>query len=131
MSESLFPAADTFNAVAPYLSLDGEEVHALCVSVYDGDTITVVFPFKGEDYKWRCRLLGINTAEMRGTRGTEKEKAIAARDYVRKVALDKVVRLKLGSFDKYGRLLANVYLEDGTHVNSTLLDLKLAVPYMV
>ena len=56
------------------LSFEGETIECKVVKVYDGDTITVVFPLKykvkgipilGQMYKWNCRLIGIDTPELR------------------------------------------------------------------
>ena len=50
------------------------------VKVYDGDTITIVakLPYKdSEYYRFSVRLLGIDTAEMKGPK---KDRATKARD---------------------------------------------------
>ena len=51
----------------PYYTLNGHEYICKCVSVYDGDSITVVFMPKGLDtyYKYTIRLTGIDTPEIR------------------------------------------------------------------
>ena len=93
-------------------SLDGCEFHARVASVYDGDTITVIFKMNPEFayYKWNCRLLGIDTPELKT--GNHKTEGIKARDFLREKILDKIIRIKCGDFDKYGRLLIQVFYED-------------------
>jgi endonuclease YncB( thermonuclease family) len=97
---------------------EGEVIH-----VYDGDTITIVskLPFL-------IRLAGIDCAEIKGK--TEKEQKLAqeAKSALQKLILNKVVVLKNLKTEKYGRVLADVYLGD-LHVNQWLLDNKYAVPY--
>jgi micrococcal nuclease len=109
----------------PRFSFDCQEFLCKCVKVYDGDTITVVFkPFPSSDniYKYNVRLLGIDTPEIKSKNLDEKQKAIEIRDLLQKKILNKFVMIQCGSFDKYGRLLANVYDEDTLHINKWLVD---------
>ena len=90
------------------------------VRVIDGDTIQVCCVI-GDRVK--VRYIGVNTPEthhpMRGVEhyGTEASEAN------RKLVDGKTVRLEFDvqPFDKYGRALAYVYLEDGTFVNAWLV----------
>ena len=41
--------------------------------VYDGDTITVAFPFGDKMFSWNCRLTGVDTPEIRTRNKQEKE----------------------------------------------------------
>lgn len=97
---------------APLFSLNDQTFDAKVVNAYDGDTIKCVFEFKGEYYKWNCRLNGIDTPELRTKDLEEKKMGIIARDALREKILNKVVKLKCHKFDKYGRLLVDVYYED-------------------
>ena len=90
---------------------DGMVVDAKVYSIYDGDTIRCIFPFKGEFLKYSVRLDGIDTPEMRGGSTNEHDFALKIRDWLRKMILDKIVILELLGFDKYGRILANVFYE--------------------
>ena len=51
-----------------------------------------------------------------------------ARDELSKLMFHKVVVLQQVGYDKYGRILADVYLGD-LHVNEWMLTNKYAVPY--
>jgi endonuclease YncB( thermonuclease family) len=66
----------------PFLSLDGIVTKARVVSVYDGDTLTLVVPFKGDFYKVNCRMLGIDTCEMKAKTQINKNIAVRARNRV-------------------------------------------------
>jgi endonuclease YncB( thermonuclease family) len=103
--------SECFKKNTPYFSLDGNEYKCKCISVYDGDTITVAFkPFDGMGfYKFRVRLSEIDTPEMRTKDIKEKEFATEVRDFLRELISDKIIKIKCRGFDKYGRLLAYVY----------------------
>ena len=49
----------------PEFSFENQKIVAKVVSVYDGDTIKVVFPLHETLYKWNCRLTGVDTPELR------------------------------------------------------------------
>lgn len=65
-------------------------------------------------YKWVIRLMGIDTPEIKAKNATEKAAAVAARDFLRGLILDKVIIIKCLEFDKYGRLLGNLFTTDNT-----------------
>jgi micrococcal nuclease len=102
-------------------SLKDHVYNAKVINVYDGDTITVVFKFKDEFYKWNCRLNGIDTPEMKSKDLNEKNAAIRARNFLREKILGKIVKLYCSDFDKYGRLLVIVEYED-ENINNTMID---------
>jgi endonuclease YncB( thermonuclease family) len=74
------------------------------------------------------RLNGIDAPEIHGKNADEKDSAIYARDQLESLLLHRVVQLKNQKTEKYGRILADVYLGD-LHINQWLLDEKLVVPY--
>ena len=84
---------------------------AKIISVYDGDTVTALvdlgFHVKLE---MKLRLAGIDAPEVRGP---ERPKGLASRDFLRKLILGKTVTIitKKDSQEKYGRYLANIYLD--------------------
>ena len=96
------------------------------VDVYDGDTITVASKIDDWDtspiYRWKIRQFGIDTPEIRTKDLKEKEEGIKARDFMRETIMDKYVRIEIEGNDKYGRVLASVYL--GTKNLSDLMVKK-------
>lgn len=98
------------------------------VKVYDGDTITIAACLDDKCYKFSTRLLGIDTPEIRGKSVKEKALAIDARDYLKTMIFGKMVELRKVSYDKYGRLLANVYFENKS-ISDLMIEKKYAVPY--
>lgn len=85
--------------------------------VYDGDTFTTV------DGK-KVRLLNINSPELAKKLSQPEPFAQQAKKELNKLIANKDVELVFDKekHDKYGRLLAYVYLNDGTFVNKKLLD---------
>ena len=53
-------------------SFEGLERQSRVVKVYDGDTITILFRFNKQYYKTSCRILGIDTPELRTKNLKEK-----------------------------------------------------------
>jgi len=101
---------------------------AKCVSVYDGDTVTLDISLGfGVTMREKIRLLGINTPEVRGK---EKLDGLISRDRLRELINGKVIIIAThkDKGGKYGRLLATIYL-DGVDINQQLIDEGLAKPY--
>jgi micrococcal nuclease len=86
--------------------------------VVDGDTLEVK---KGEVLE-KIRLIGVDTPETVKPNTPVQPYGKEARDYTKKMLLNKEVRLEfdVGRTDRYGRLLAYVYLGDEMF-NETLL----------
>ena len=92
---------------------------AKVVSVYDGDTITCIFSLNGDnEYAWKCRLYEIDAPEMNSKE--HKLDAINAKAYVEKMVLNKKVYLQCKGTEKYGRILALVYVSLNDDENYTL-----------
>ena len=115
---------------APEFSLEGKELKAKVVSVYDGDTVKCVFPLNDQIYKWNCRLSGIDTPELRTRNKKEKKFGYEVRDYLREKILNKVVTLECGEFDKYGRLLIKIKCDgEECSINQLLINNDYAFEY--
>ena len=56
-------------------------------------------------------MMGIDTPEIKTKNTYEKQLAVKARDFLRELILDKIVVIECLDFDKYGRLLGNLYIE--------------------
>tara|TARA_E500000178_G_C16975221_1_gene732990 strand:+ start:1077 stop:1559 length:483 start_codon:yes stop_codon:yes gene_type:complete len=108
---------------------EGETKTSKVVSVYDGDTIKIVFPVLRKLYKFNCRITGVDTPEIRTRDKKEKELGISVRDKLREKILNKVVKIKCGDFDKYGRLLVEVITDEGENIKEWLINNKYAFAY--
>jgi micrococcal nuclease len=93
---------------------------ALVTGVIDGDTIIIS---EGQ----RVRYLGIDTPE-RGKEGPDEFMAREAYEFNRRLVLNKKIRLIYGPErrDRFDRLLAYVFLENGLFVNAELVKKGLA-----
>lgn len=88
------------------------------MKVVDGDTLRVLLNGKRE----YVRLVGIDALELK--RGGEK-----ARNFLAQLCpVGSTIYLEIFGRDRYGRLLAEVYTENGLDVNHALLKENLAVP---
>lgn len=105
------------------LTLDNTETFAKITEVHDGDSVTAIFPFMGTNYKWKCRLFGIDTPELKSKNAKEQLHAIEARDYLRTLILNKIVHIKCHKFDKYGRILISI--------DALNLEIKDVVPNLI
>lgn len=105
------------------------EYKALIISVYDGDTVTAVIDLGFSiAFKTKLRLLGIDTPEIRGS---ERPEGLISKARVVELIQDKHVTIvtEKDKTGKYGRYLADIYTEDGTHINALLLEEGLAEIY--
>jgi endonuclease YncB( thermonuclease family) len=101
------------------------------IKVYDGDTITIAskLPFNDSPlYRLSVRLNGIDAPEMKGKNEDEKIAAKHARDMLSTLILNKYVTLQNIQSEKYGRILADVYL-DNLWLNEWMLQERYAVKY--
>jgi micrococcal nuclease len=101
------------------------------IKVYDGDTITIAskMPFdQSPYYRFSVRLKGIDCPEMRTKNAQEKECAILTRNFLKDLLMDKMVMLKEVELEKYGRILADVYLDE-VNLSDLLCEKNMAVKY--
>ena len=97
----------------------------IITKVYDADTITVDLDMGMRIWQKgvSVRLAGVNAPELSTPEGK------AARDAVLQVApLGSRVRVLSHRFEKYGRLLGTITLDDGVILNLWLLENGYAVP---
>ncbi len=103
---------DLVNNDVGLFSFKGDAKQAKVVDVYDGDTIKVVFSVQGKLYKFNCRIQHVDTPEIRTRNKLEKQFGLKVRDILRDKILGKIVNIVCDDFDKYGRLLIDIKLED-------------------
>jgi endonuclease YncB( thermonuclease family) len=101
------------------------------IKVYDGDTITIAskLPYTSSPlYRFSVRLNGIDCPEIKGKDENEKQCAQIAKEEMSNLILNKIVTLKNIRTEKYGRILADVYIDE-LHLNNHLIQKRLAVVY--
>ena len=115
----------TYNATKPFIPPISK---AKVVKVYDGDTVTIATNLYGEIYRFSVRLNGIDTPEMKSKNENVKLRAQKAKNALSSLVLDKIVELKNVGYDKYGRILADIYIEN-IHVNNWMIAEGHAIEY--
>lgn len=144
----------------PRFTLHGSTLYGRLVEIVDGDTVNIVLHLFNNFYKYNVRLYGIDTCEIHSKNETNRDLGTKARDTVFELVcntydinhpslhsnvqnakhiindtLDQhvvVVLVECLDFDKYGRLLANVFLINSNtklSVSDYLLQHHLAYPY--
>lgn len=107
------------------------KTRAKVVQVYDGDTITIIY-FITENCPviMSMRIKGIDTPEIRTTNHLEKQAGLKIRDYVLHLLYNKVFEVEIDDWDKYGgRVLGNLFFENGESLSTHLLNKKYGRPY--
>lgn len=108
----------------PKFSFKGLSFPGKCVRVVDGDTVYIVAETLYGYKKFNCRILHIDTPEMR------KHGLLAqmAKEETENFALDKTCIIECGDFDNFGRLLVDLKV-NGKDLGEHLVNEKLAVYY--
>jgi endonuclease YncB( thermonuclease family) len=99
--------------------------------VVDGDTIDVVFDVGFSMFrKERIRLNGIDTPESVTSDVTEKKLGLESKQFLQMwLSRQTKIRAKTTKDDKYGRILAEVYGDDGVCVNRLMVEKGYAWDY--
>jgi endonuclease YncB( thermonuclease family) len=115
----------------PYFTFKGKIFYALPCNIYDGDTFSVIFDYKGDLIKYKCRCMGYDCPEMKPlmsnlNRLNEKELAHKAKDRLTELLYKhptKLIKIECLDFDKYGRLLINVWnMIDDKSINNIMIE---------
>jgi endonuclease YncB( thermonuclease family) len=115
---------DTIPFVAPIES-------GIVIKVYDGDTITLASKLPYEQsklYRFQVRLNGLDAPEMKSDDKDEKIAARISQKMLENLILHKEVKLKNCQTEKYGRILADVYLGN-VCINNIMIERRYAIKY--
>ena len=100
---------------------------AKIISVYDGDTCRADIDLGLHTWirNEKLRLLRINAPELRGK---ERQAGLSARDFLRDIILKKevIIQTKKDRKGKYGRYLAEIWVEQEKDVWANVNDLMVA-----
>ena len=125
-----------FDKKTPTFSLKDSFKMCKIVDVYDGDTVRGVFENNGVYNKWTIRMFGYDSPEIRPSRKLEnrdeiKRKAKESRDYLKSKILGKTIFLHCLDFDKYGRVLGNIYTDEfgKKSINDHMIEMNYGYPY--
>lgn len=110
------------------MSLNLYHYKAEVISVYDGDTVTLMIDQGMKHFaRVKVRLVGINTPEIRTTDLEEKERGYAAKSFLKDLIEGKTVIVHTVKKGKFGRWLGVLWLyeEDMTELGQSLNDLMI------
>ena len=145
--EELFKNYDDDNT--PSFNFNGINCYARVVNITDGDTIKVVINYCNSFYKIIVRLNNIDTCETKSKIEANKELGIKAKmrlfnlitkkdqtsdkKEIKKILTNNIyiVWIKCYDFDKYGRVLSDIYLnkDDNKSISDILIEEKVAYVY--
>ena len=146
------------NSDIPLMSLNGITTIGKVVEMYDGDTCKIVLMNNNRLEKYNCRLLGLDTPEMKPPLTKENrdveifnahkcrnrllqlitscscniDSIINKKDCVKLIDTNtKVIKVECYEFDKYGRLLVKLYSDNESveSVNQILVNENYAKSY--
>lgn len=132
--EKTIPSASTTQTAMIPLGVTSStiQLNAVVMRGVDGDTLEVKLDTQIAEEK--VRLLGVNTPESVDPRRQVECFGKEASAFTRALTEGRRVELRedpeADRIDKYGRLLRNVYLEDGTDVNLRLVSEGYAYAYL-
>lgn len=117
----------TYSNCEPFLPLrDGDQ--AFVVKVYDGDSLTLAWKDSGNKsnggVRIGCRIRGIDTPELRTSSPYEKGLALRAKDRLASKCLGRMVTIRSSGREKYGRVLADLSMDDCESVAQYMLENK-------
>ena len=102
--------------------------------VIDGDTVDLDIDLGfGVTLSHRVRLKDINAAETRTLNTEEKEKGLAAKEWIKKeLSREGEWVIDTTKEDKYGRILGTLYrVGDPVTINERMLNDGIAAPYIL
>jgi len=103
---------------------------ALILRVVDGDTVAAEIDLGLRmSSAQTLRLAGIDAPERRSDDPRTREQASGAATRLAELIQGKRVIIRTSKAEKYGRWLAQIWLEDGTDVNQQLIDEGWAKPW--
>ena len=112
-----------------YFSFEGIKCKARIVDIYDGDTCTIVFNYKGDLIKYKARCFGYDSAEMKPLKSIENreehiKKAHEDKEFFSKLVMynNGICDVELLNFDKYGRILVKFF---GENKNISINDIMI------
>lgn len=108
------------------------------VDVYDGDSLRLAFKWKGDIIQWQARMMHYDAPEMKPRKDLLNREAhiIVARE-AKQLLIDTIgksmVMAKMHGFDKYGRILVTLDIDDwarqNVYVNGVMMNSGLVKPY--
>lgn len=138
ITESQYNILNQSDKSIPKFSFKNKVIFGKVVKVYDGDTCQINTyintQIQNDIFRFNVRLDGYDSPELKSTNLIEESYAKVSKQVLNELIMDKIVLLKCYDFDKYGRILGRMYINNT--INNTLLEVneymiqnKLGYPY--
>ncbi len=117
-----------------FFNFHNVKTKAKVVDIYDGDTITIVFYYYNMFIKYKVRLIGYDSPEMKPLKSIDNRElhlkcASIVKDILCNKILNKIIDVEFQSEnDKYGRLLCKAYYEN-VCINDFMIENGYGKPY--
>lgn len=103
------------------------------VDVYDGDTVTITFLNNCSIQKHKLRMYGYDSPEMKPRKNIDNRDSIInnaknAKHFIENLILNQICIFESYGFDKYGRLLGILYLNN-LNINELMIENGHGYPY--
>ena len=126
----------TIDKCIPKFSFKNKVIFGKVVKIYDGDTCQINIYIQNELFRFNVRLDGYNSPELKSNNLIEESYAKISKKVLSELIMDKIVLLKCSNFDKYGRILGRIYVNNTFNNKNSLLEVneymiqnKLGYPY--
>jgi len=101
----------------PEFTLSGKKCKVKILNVCNGDTVWLAINLYNRIFKFKVHMVGYNSPELsprqnKPNRNTEITTAIAAKQYLETLVLNKIVDAHFFDYYKDGHLLCNLYIND-------------------
>lgn len=118
----------------PTFSLNGKKCKGKILKIYDGDTLWIALPVLDQIYKYKARMYGYDSPEMKPLVTLSNRDDIIANAEKAKKRLEELtlcldlIDVELLDFDKYGRILIKIY-NNGVCINDQMVQEGFGKPY--
>lgn len=119
-------------ASIPNVIFKDQPIFVYIYDVHDGDTVHFLADVNGTIFKLLLRVRGIDTPEIHGAVAEKKAGALAKKRLTELVGAGqrRLTKIIIRDWDKYGgRVLGDIYLDDGRSVAEVMLNEGFARPY--
>lgn len=132
--EALRKLQDLDCSTVKRFSFEGIDTLARVANIHDPDTITIIFELNEKMVKINVRLDGIDAPELKSKIDAESNACLKGNLRLKEIIEDKVIRVVLDKYDKYGRVIARLYTldpieDDTTCVNDYLISYQYVRSY--
>ena len=124
---------EEINNIPTFAKYFTKDIDGYICSIYDGDTCTAIIPIGCKLVKISIRMNGYDCPEMKPSKSNldrdfEIKFAKLAKEKLSSLVLNKRILIKANGLDKYGRLLANLNINDN-NVNEYMLTHRYGYMY--